>query len=165
MSQEPVENGGRYEEVAPNNWPDVEQRFTNYQRQILLADMALENGLGYEEVGHNFQRSLENAYKGFLSCLEYDDGERNDWKRSHSLTALQDIIRTFASGREILGGNDFSFLNEYAIDAPYEGIQEPLPDEAGVLALIKGVVGAMMRFVETDAGRELPRYHPPGPRP
>ena len=58
----------------------------------------------------------------------------------------------------------FAFLDEFAIDAPYEGVGEPLPDEAGVLASIRQTVGAMMQFVAADSGAELPRYTPPGRR-
>ena len=164
MDTEPVGGGNHYAEVAPNSRPDVEQRFINYQRQVLAAATLLESGLGYEEVGHNFQRCLENAYKGLLAYLGYDDGGRNDWRRSHSLAALQDIIRQFSAGRQVLGDSDFAFLDEFAIDAPYEGVGEPLPDEAGVLASIRQTVGAMMQFVAADSGAELPRYTPPGRR-
>lgn len=53
---------------------------------------------------------------------------------------------------------------EYASDAPYEGVQEPLPDEAGVLSAIKATATAMMEFIENDAGATLSRYTPPGRR-
>ena len=66
MNCEPAAHSGRYPEVEPDNRPDVEQRFINYQRQVLLAETVLDVGLGYEEAGHNFQRCLENAYKGSL---------------------------------------------------------------------------------------------------
>ena len=164
MNHEPVGDGEHYPHTPPNNWPDVEQRFTNYQRQVLLAEMALDAGLGYEEVGHNFQRSLENALKGFLAYMQYDDGQNNDWLRSHNIGILQDAVRTFADGQRILGSNDFSFLTEFAVTAPYEGVQEPLPDEAGVLSAIKSTVAAMMGFIENDAGASLPRYTSPGRR-
>ena len=164
MNHEPTNDGDRYPHTPPNNWPDVEQRFINYQRQVLLAELALDAGLGYEEVGHNFQRCLENALKGFLAYMGYDDGQGNTWLRTHDIGALQRAVETFADGRRILAGNDFSFLTEYAIDAPYEGVQEPPPDEAGVLSAIKTTVGTIMAFIENDAGARLPRYTPPGPR-
>ncbi|MDE2785309.1 MAG: nucleotidyltransferase domain-containing protein [Chloroflexota bacterium] len=164
MNHEPANEGDRYPHTQPNNWPDVEQRFINYQRQVLLAEIALDAGLGYEEVGHNFQRCLENALKGFLAYMQYDDGQGNTWLRTHDIGVLQRAVNAFADGRRILAGNDFSFLTEYAIDAPYEGVQEPPPDEAGVLSAIKATVGAMMEFIENDAGARLPRYAPPGPR-
>lgn len=164
MNHEPVGQDDRYPDTPPNNWPDVEQRFTNYQRQMMAAEITLEAGLGYEEVVQHFQRSLENALEGFLAYMQYDDGQGNGWLRSHNIGILQDAVRTFADGQSILAGNDFSFLNEYAIDAPYEGVQEPLPDEAGVLAAIKATVSAMMEFIENDAGASLPRYTPPGRR-
>ena len=44
---------------------------------------------------------------------------------------------------------------KYAIDAPYEGVQDLPPDEAGVLTAIKATVGAMMEFIENDAGAEI----------
>ena len=156
--------GNQYPDIEPNNWPDIEQRFTNYQRQVLAAENNLEAGLGYEEVGFHFQRSLENAMKGFLSYMEYDDGEDNTWMRSHSISELQEVVRTFPEGQAALGPNDYTFLNDYAIEIPYEGVQEPLPDEAEVLLNIKETVDNMMRFIEQDSGTELPRYQPPGPR-
>ena len=164
MDTEPVGNGNHYAEVAPNSRPDVEQRFVNYQRQVLAAATLLESGLGYEEVGYNFQRCLENAYKGLLAYLGYDDGGRNDWRRSHSLAALQEIIRQFPAGRQALEGYDFAFLDEFAVAAPYEGVGEPLPDEDGVLASIRQAVEGMMEFIAADSGAELPRYTPPGRR-
>ena len=164
MNCEPAAHSGRYPEVEPDNRPDVEQRFINYQRQILAAESLLEQGLGYEEVGQQFQRCLENAYKGFLAYLEYDDGAGNAWRRTHSLAALQVAIHTLPDGRRILGDADFAFLDEYAIDAPYEGIQEPLPDEYAVLGSIKATVGSMMAFIAADSGQPLPAYTPPGPR-
>ena len=164
MNHEPAANSDSYPDTRPNNWPDVEQRFTNYQRQALLAEIALDAGLGYEEVGHNFQRCLENALNGFLAYMKYNDGQRNGWLRTHDIGALQDAARTFPDGQRILAGNDFSFLMEYAIDAPYEGVQQPLPDEEGVLSAIKATVTAMMEFIENDAGVSLPRYTPPGRR-
>lgn len=164
MNHEPAAQGGRYPNIPPNNWPDVEQRFTNYQRQALLAEMALDAGLGYEEVGHNFQRCLENALKGFLAYMQYDDGQNNGWLRSHDIGILQDAVRTFADGQRILGSNDFSFLTEFAVVAPYEGVQDPPPDEEGVLSAIKATAAAMMEFIENDAGASLPRYTPPGRR-
>ena len=154
MNREPAGDGDRYPHTPPNNWPDVEQRFTNYQRQVLLAEMALDAGLGYEEVGHNFQRCLENALKGFLAYMGYYDGQGNTWLRTHDIGVLQRAVEAFANGRLILAGNDFPFLTEYAIDAPYEGVQEPPPEEAGVLSAIKATVGAMMEFIENDAGAE-----------
>ena len=164
MNHEPAADSDRYPDTRPNNWPDVEQRFTNYQRQVMAAEVTLEAGLGYEEVGQHFQRCLENALKGFLAYMQYDDRQGNGWLRSHDIGILQDAVRTFADGQRILAGNDFSFLNEYASDAPYQGVQQPLPDEAGVLAAIQATVGAMMAFIENDAGASLPRYTPPGPR-
>lgn len=53
---------------------------------------------------------------------------------------------------------------EYTIDAHYEKVQDPPPDEAGVLSAIKATVGAMMAFIENGAGARLPRYAPPEPR-
>ena len=164
MNCEPAADSDRYPEVEPDNRPDVEQRFTNYQRQVLLAETILDVGLGYEEAGHNFQRCLENAYKGFLAYLEYDDGAGNAWRRTHSLAALQAAIRALPDGRRILGDADFAFLDEYAIDAPYEGVQELLPDEYEVLDSIKATVNAMMAYIATDSGQPLPTYTPPGPR-
>ena len=164
MNCEPAAHSDRYPEVEPDNRPDVEQRIINYQRQILAAESILEQGLGYEEVGQQFQRCLENAYKGFLAYLEYDDGAGNPWRRTHSLAALQAAIRTLPDGQRILGDADFAFLDEYAIDAPYEGVQEPLPDEYEVLDSIKATVNAMMAFIAADSGQPLPTYIPPGPR-
>ena len=164
MSHEPAEQDDRYPDTQPNNWPDVEQRFINYQRQIIAAEVTLDAGLGYEEVGHNFQRCLENALKGLLAYMQYQDGQGNRWLRSHDIGALQNAVRTFADGQRILAGNDLSFLTEFAIDAPYEGVQEPLPDEAGVLSAIKATAAAMMQFIENHAAASLPRYTPPGRR-
>ena len=164
MNCEPAADSDRYPEVEPDNRPDVEQRFINYQRQILAAEALLEQWSGYEEVGQQFQRCLENACKGFLAYLEYDDGAGNAWRRTHSLAALQAAIRTLPNGQRILGDADFAFLDEYTIDAPYEGIQEPLPDEYEVLDSIKATVNAMMAFIATDSGQPLPAYTPPGPR-
>ena len=164
MDHEPVGDGDYYPHIPPDNWPDVEQRFTNYQRQVLLAEVALDAGLGYEEVGHSFQRSLENALKGFLAYMQYDDGQNNGWLRSQNIGTLQDATRTFADGQRILGSNDLSFLTEFAVITPYEGVQDPPSDEAGVLAAIKATVAAMVEFIENDAGAGLPRYTPPGRR-
>lgn len=130
----------------------------------MAAEVPLEAGLGYEEVGQHFQRCLENALKGFLAYMQYDDGQGNAWLRTHDIGVLQRAVNAFADGRRILDGNNFCFLTEYAIDAPYEGVQEPPPDEAGVLAAINETVTAMMEFIENDAGARLPRYTPPGPR-
>ena len=164
MNHEPAANSGRYPNTRTNNWPDVEQRFINFQRQVMAAEVTLEAGLGYEEVGQHFQRCLENALKGFLAYMQYDDGQRNGWLRTHDIGILQDAVRTFPDGQRILAGNDFSFLTEYAIDAPYEGVQEAPPDEEGVLSAIKATAAAMMEFIENDAGAPLPRYTPPGRR-
>ena len=164
MSGEATGCRNQYPDTEPNNWPDIEQRFTNYQRQILAAENNLEAGLGYEEVGFHFQRSLENAMKGFLSYMDYDDGDDNAWLRSHSISELQEMVRTFPEGQAALGANDFTFLNDYAIEIPYEGVQDPLPDEAEVLLNIMETADNMMRFIEQDAGTEISRYQPPGPR-
>ena len=150
MNRDPVGYNDPYGKIAPNNWPDVARRFTNYQRQVRSAKLLLEEGMGYEEVGHFLQRCLENAFKGLLAYLEYDDGEQNAWRRTHSLTVLQKGIRTFSTGRQILGDKDFSFLNDRGIHLPYEGVGHPLPDEAGVLASIQETVEAVMQFVEND---------------
>ena len=164
MGGEATGYGNQYPDTEPNNWPDIEQRFTNYQRQILAAENNLEAGLAYEEVGFHFQRSLENAMKGFLSYMDYDDGQDNAWMRSHSISDHQEVVRTFPEGQAALRANDFTFLNDYAINIPYEGVQDPLPDEAEVLLSIKETVDNMMRFIEQDSGTELSRYQPPGPR-
>ena len=164
MSGEATGYGNQYPDTEPNNWPDIEQRFTNYQRQILAAENNLEAGLGYEEVGFHFQRALENAMKGFLSYMDHEDGQDNAWIRSHSISDLPEVIRTFPEGQAALGTNDFTFLNDYAINIPYEGVQDPLPDEAEVLQRIMETVDNMMRFIEQDSGTELSRYQPPGPR-
>ena len=164
LSGEATGYGNQYPDPEPNNWPDIEQRFTNYQRQILAAENNLEAGLGYEEVGFHFQRSLENAMQGFLSYMDYDDGQDNAWMHSHSISDLQEVVRTFPEGQAALGANDFTFLNDYAINIPYEGVQDPLPDEAEVLLNIMETVDNMMRFIEQDSGTGLPRYQSPGPR-
>ena len=163
MSGEATGYGNQYPDAEPNNWPDIEERFTNYQRQILAAENNLEAGLGYEEVAFHFQRSLENAMKGFLSYMDYGDDE-NAWMHRHSVSELQEVVRTFPEGQAALGANDFTFLNDYAIEIPYEGVQDPLPDEAEVLLNIMETVENMMRFIERDSGTELSRYQPPGPR-
>ena len=85
MNHEPTNDGDRYPHTPPNNWPDVEQRFINYQRQVMAAEVTLEAGLGYEEVGQHFQRCLENALKGFLAYMGYDDGQGNTWLRTHDI--------------------------------------------------------------------------------
>ena len=82
----------------------------------------------------------------------------------HSIAALQAAIRTLPDGQRILGDADFAFLDEYAIDAPYEGVQEPLPDEYLVLESIRSTVSNMMAFIAADSGEPLPTYTPPGPR-
>ena len=164
MSREPMGYGSQYPEQEPTNWPDVEQRFTNYQRQILAAGSILDAGLGYEEVGFHFQRSLENALKGFLAYMEHDDGEKNAWLRDHSISKLQELALQYPAGREAIGNHEFSFLDEYAIDIPYEGIRNPLPDETRVLDDIKDIATKMMRYIADDAGLEFPTYEPPGPR-
>ena len=164
LNHEPAADGDLYSHTPPNNWPDVEQRFTKSQRQGLAAQVGLEIGLAYEEVGHNFRHCLGNALKGFLAYMGYDDGQGNTWLRTHDIGVLQQAVEAFADGRRILAGNDFSFLTEYAIDAPYAGVQDPPPDEAGVLSAIKTTAAAMMAFIENDAGARLPRYTPPGPR-
>ena len=165
MNHEPAGDGDRYPHTSPNNWPDVEQRFIKYQRQVMAAEVTLEAGLGYEEVGQHLQRSLENALKGFLAYMAHDDGQGNRWLRTHDIGVLQQAVEYFDDGRLILAGNGFSFLTEYAADVPYEGVQEPSPDETGVLSAIKATVGTMMEFIESNAGARLPRYTPPGPRP
>ena len=91
MSGEATGYGNQYPDTEPNNWPDIEQRFTNYQRQILAAENNLEAGLGYEEVGFHFQRALENAMKGFLSDMDYEDDQDNAWIRNHSISDLQEV--------------------------------------------------------------------------
>ena len=98
MSGEATGYGNQYPDAEPNNWPDIEERFTNYQRQILAAENNLEAGLGYEEVGFHFQRSLENAMKGFLSYMDYGDDE-NAWMHRHSVSELQEVVRTFPEGQ------------------------------------------------------------------
>ena len=72
------------------------------------------------------------------------------------------MIRTFPEGQAALGTNDFTFLNDYAINIPYEGVQDPLPEEAEVLRRIMETVDNMMRFIEQDSDTELSRYQPPG---
>ena len=164
MNCEPASDSGRYPAIEPDNRPDVEQRFINYQRQILAAESLLEQGLGYEEVGQQLQRCLENACKGLLAHMDYDDGAGNTWRRTHSITTLQETIRSIPEGQRILADADFAFLDEYAIDAPYEGIQEPIPDEYQVLESIKATVAGMMAFIVADSGQPLPPYTPPGSR-
>ena len=164
MASERTGYGNHYPELEPNSWPDVEQRFTNYQRQALAAETLMEQGLGYEEVGQHMQRCLENSLKGFLVYMDYDDGQGNDWQKRHPISGLQEKVRTFQEGRDLLQDSDFSFLNEYAVDIPYQGVQDPLPDERSVLDSIKNTAAAIMDFIETDSGRQLPEYRPPGPR-
>ncbi len=77
MSSEPTSYGHRYPELEPNSWPDVEQRFTNYQWQVLAAEAVLGQRLGYDEVGQHMQHCLENSLKGFLVCMQYDDRQGN----------------------------------------------------------------------------------------
>ena len=74
--------------------------------------------------------------------------------RNHSISELQEMVRTFPEGQAALGANDFTFLNDYAIEIPYEGVQDPLPDEAEVLLNIMETADNMMRFIEQDAGTE-----------
>ena len=173
MSDERTDYRNRYEELPPNNWPDVEQSFTNYQREILAAQVQLEAGMGYEEVGHDMQRALENTLNGFLSYLGHDDGGRNAWRRSHDLEELEHLIREYPQGRETLGEDPIltqveygtKELNEYASTITYEGIDEPMQDEWSVLDHIRALAGRMTDFIEEDAGRKLPVYTPPGTRP
>ena len=164
MSREPVNYHNDYPELEPNNWPDIEQRFTNYQRQILAAETLLETGLGYEEAGQHMQRCLENSLKGFLICMDFDDGQGNEWQKSHPISGLQEKMRTFDEGRELLGDKDFSFLNDYGVRIPYTGVQSPLANEAEVLENIRATAEDIMSFIENETGRQLPAYVPPGPR-
>ena len=132
MISEAAGAGNRYEALEPNSWPEVGQRFTNYQRQVLDAENVLAAGLGYEEAGQQMQRGLENARKGFLADLEDDDGQCNEWQGSHEMGRRQNAALTFEAGRQVLGGNDFSIRTDYAVGIPYQGAQERPPDEAGV---------------------------------
>lgn len=159
--------GNEYREPEiPNNWPDIEQRFTNAQRHLDDALIGLEHGASREGVGWNLQHGVENALKGYLAHMGYDDGKGgawDSWHRSHDMTLLQDIVNEHQDGKDILGGMDFSDLTEYAVKVQYHGEMRQL-QENEVYDAVEAKITRFMEYSERLAGTELPKFQRDVPR-
>ena len=160
--------GNEYPEPeTPDNWPDIERRYLNAQRHLDDAEGMLEMGLSRESVGWQLQHAMENALKGFLSHMNHPDEERGNWTswtRSHDMELLQDLVRQYESGKEILGSGDFSELTEYAVKFQYDGMEKQLA-ESDVYRTVSSTIERFLNQSEADSGIELARYKRGDPRP
>ena len=128
-----------YDNPAPSNWPDIEQRIANAQRCLGDLEVLTEDPRSSQEaIGFHAQQALENALKGWISALDAD------YVNTHDLADLAAIVRQHSAENDTPAGERLTWLTGYAVRYRYEGAQVFVEDRFALLTVVTETVEAII---------------------
>ena len=117
-----------YDNPEPTNWPDIQQRIANAERELRVLNILVEGNADQEAIGFHAQQAIENALKGWISALDAD------YRNTHDLSKLVDIIRRHPQENDTPAGEQLTWLTNYAVKYRYEGAVVNMDDRFALLA-------------------------------
>lgn len=132
-------NGAKvsYDNPEPTNWPDIQQRITNAERELRVLNDLVEANSAQEAIGFHAQQAIENALKGWISALDAAYGN------THDLADLMEIVRRHPQENDTPAGEQLTWLTSYA------GAQVSMDDRFALLAGATEAVQAIIARIQT----------------
>ena len=138
-----------YDNPQPTNWPDIQQRIANTERELGVLKILVEANAAQEAIGFHAQQALENVLKGWISALDAD------YRNTHDLTKLIAIVRQHPAENDTAAGEQLAWLTEYAVRYRYAGAEVLMDDRFALLAAVAETVAAIIArirvLVATDS--------------
>ncbi len=135
----------------PNDWPDIEQRFTVAWRNLHDLKLNIAAGASQELIGFLAQQTVENILKGWISAL------RDHYRNLHDIADLANIIREHSSESNTDAGESLAWLTQYAVTYRYEGasVEMDSPEEL-LTAVTKKCLNIRERVVFLTSRKDVP---------
>jgi HEPN domain-containing protein len=153
MSEERLDYRDRNPDENPIDWPDVQQRVINADRDFYTLELLVAANGPQESVGFHAQQTLENILKGWLSATG------TNYRNRHDLAELIGLVREVAGESETPAGEELAWLTWYAVAYRYEGARVRIDDPLELHHALDSIVGAIKeRIKELTGVAELPRY-------
>ena len=137
-----------YDNPEPSNWPDIQQRMANAERELGVLKILVEANAAQEAIGFHAQQALENALKGWISALDAE------YRNTHDLTRLTAIVRQHPAENNTSAGERLAWLTEYAVRYRYAGAEVVMDDRFALLAAVKETVEAILARIRVLTATE-----------
>ncbi len=137
----------------PDDWPDIEQRFTVAWRNLHDLKLNIEAGASQELVGFLAQQTVENVLKGWISALG------DPYRNLHDIADLTNVIRQHPSEVDTNAGESLTWLTKYAVTYRYEGARVEMESPADLLEAVTHLCNAIWKRAVVLTGRK----NVPGP--
>ena len=137
-----------YDNPEPTNWPDIQQRIANTERELGVLKILVEANAAQEAIGFHAQQALENALKGWISALDAD------YRNTHDLTKLIAIVRQHPAENDTAAGERLAWLTEYAVRYRYAGAEVVMDDRFALLAAVAETVAAIIARIRVLVATE-----------
>jgi HEPN domain-containing protein/predicted nucleotidyltransferase len=137
-----------YDNPEPSNWPDIQQRMANAERELGVLKILVEANAAQEAIGFHAQQALENALKGWISALDAE------YRNTHDLTRLAAIVRQHPAENDTLAGERLAWLTEYAVRYRYVGAEVVMDDRFALLAAVTETVAAIIARIRALTAAE-----------
>ena len=137
-----------YDNPEPTNWPDIQQRIANTERELGVLKILVEANAAQEAIGFHAQQALENALKGWISALDAD------YRNTHDLTKLIAIVRQHPAENDTAAGERLAWLTEYAVRYRYAGAEVVMDDRFALLAAVTETVAAIIARIRVLVATE-----------
>lgn len=148
-----------YDNPEPSNWPDIQQRMANAERELGVLKILVEANAAQETIGFHAQQVLENALKGWISALDAE------YRNTHDLTRLAAIVRQHPAENDTLAGERLAWLTEYAVRYRYVGAEVVMDDRFALLAAVTETVEAILSrirvLIATEGEGSVPQTDRP----
>ncbi len=148
-----------YDNPAPSNWPDIQQRMANAERELGVLKILVEANAAQEAIGFHAQQALENALKGWISSLDAE------YRNTHDLTRLAAIVRQHPAENDTSAGERLAWLTEYAVRYRYAGAEVVMDDRFALLAAVRETVEAILARIRALTATEEEGSVPETDRP
>ncbi|MXX38897.1 MAG: HEPN domain-containing protein [Gemmatimonadetes bacterium] len=123
-----------YDNPQPTNWPDIQQRIANTERELGVLKILVEANAAQEAIGFHAQQALENALKGWISALDAD------YRNTHDLMKLVAIVRQHPAENDTAAGEQLAWLTDYAVRYRYAGAEVVMDDRFALLEAVAETV-------------------------
>ena len=137
-----------YDNPEPSNWPDIQQRMANAERELGVLKILVEANAAQEAIGFHAQQALENALKGWISALDAE------YRNTHDLTRLAAIVRQHPAENDTSAGERLAWLTEYAVRYRYAGAEVVMDDRFALLAAVTETVEAILARIRVLTATE-----------
>ncbi len=184
MNDDPLEHGGVKEDSYPDHWPETVRRIQAAERWLQnFNDCIATDYWDQEATGFAAQQAVENALKGWLSCLNqtatYTHILRDLWYELEYLRQLcrEETAEITETGWRLFNhteyrkpqtpGEPVDWLTDYAALYRYAGTAHRMTREEKLELhrLVNPFVTALLEHVHRLSGTDATDVYPDGLRP